>query len=171
MNSYLAASLGILLMACYVVFGGVWGTGLVGMVKLLLVYLTVILSGILAFFLLGGASGLGETFPNFPWFSLFGRGLGKDLSAGFSLVVGVLSTQTYIQAVIAGKDLKSSRRGALFSTGLMLKLRCLGHTVRAVISDSVGELWQPLNIDSLIVGILVSVFIMSIGNVKISKSY
>lgn len=119
-NSYLAAFLGIILMACYVVFGGVWGTGLVGMVKMVLVYFTVILSGLLAFFLVGGASGLEEAFPSLSWFSLFERGIGKDLAAGFSLVVGVLSTQTYIQAVIAGKDLKSSRRGALFSSVLIL---------------------------------------------------
>jgi SSS family solute:Na+ symporter len=123
---YPAALLAIFLMACYVVFGGVWGTGMVGMVKTLLVYFTALLSGFLALSLSGGIHNLQEIFPSYPWFSLFGRGLGKDLSAGISLVVGVLSTQTYIQAIISGKDLKTSRRGAWVSALLIPPLGLAG---------------------------------------------
>ena len=118
-HSYSAALLGILLMAFYVVFGGVWGTGMVGIFKTILAYFTIIFSGLLALFLIGGVTGLREAFPPYPWFSLFGRGVGEDLSAGFSLIVGVLSTQTYIQAIISGRDLKSSRRGAWLSSVLI----------------------------------------------------
>lgn len=122
LNPYLSAVVGVSLMAFYVVFGGVWGTGMVGMVKLVLVYGTVMLAGLLAYFLAGGLTGLREVFPAYPWFSLFGRGLEKDLSAGFSLVVGVLSTQTYVQAILAGKDLSSSRRGAWVSAAMILPI-------------------------------------------------
>ncbi len=96
-------------------FGGVWGTGLVGVVKLALLYACAISCGAVAYYLAGGASGLAAKFPAFPWFSLFGRGLNLDLAAGFSLLVGVLSTQTYIQAVLSGRDVREARKGALIS--------------------------------------------------------
>jgi len=110
-----AAGVGVLLVLAYVMFGGVWGTGLVGVVKLLLLYGCVIVCGAIAYSQVGGASGLMSKFPAYPWFSLFGRGLSLDLAAGFSLLVGVLSTQTYIQAVLSGRDAHEARKGALIS--------------------------------------------------------
>lgn len=119
LSTYASAVLGIVLMACYVSFGGVWGTGMVGMVKVALLYFTVLLAGTFAYVFMGGITGAHQVFPSYPWFSLFGRGWEKDFSAGFSLVVGVLSTQTYFQAVLAGRDLKTSRRGCWLSTVLI----------------------------------------------------
>ncbi len=46
---------------------------------------------------------------------MFGRGVSRDLAAGFSLVVGVLSTQTYIQAVLSAGSFRHARTGALIS--------------------------------------------------------
>ncbi len=111
----LAAGIGVLLVLAYVMFGGVWGTGLVGVVKLLLLYACAISCGAMAYYLVGGASGLAEKFSYYPWFSLFGRGLSVDMAAGFSLLVGVLSTQTYIQATLSGRDVGEARKGALIS--------------------------------------------------------
>ena len=37
------------------------------------------------------------------FFSLIARGAGEDIGAGLSLVLGVLTTQTYAQAVLSGK--------------------------------------------------------------------
>lgn len=110
-----AAIMGIFLVLGYVFFGGVWGTGLVGVTKLGLLYITTIVCGVMAYNLVGGYTGLTEKFDYHPWFSLFGRGLDIDAAAGFSLIVGVLSTQTYIQAVYSGKDAKTARRGAIIS--------------------------------------------------------
>ncbi|MGA9460724.1 MAG: hypothetical protein WBV16_13570, partial [Desulfobaccales bacterium] len=55
----------------------------------------------------------------FPWFSLFGRGVSRDLAAGFSVVVGVICTQTYIQAVAATRSFGKARLGALLSAFLI----------------------------------------------------
>lgn len=114
-----ATAIGILLVLAYVLFGGVWGTGLTGIAKLLLLYIAMLTCGWVALSLAGGIEGLAAKFPAHPWFSLFGRGYAKDFAAGFSLVVGILSTQTYFQAVLAGKSIKEARKGALIS-GLLI---------------------------------------------------
>jgi SSS family solute:Na+ symporter len=114
-----AATIGIAFVLCYVLFGGVWGVGLVGVAKLILLYVAMISCGAIAFAMMGGVGGLQASFPAFPWFSLFGRGLEKDLAGGFSLVVGVLSTQTYAQAIAAGRSFSAARKGALWSALLI----------------------------------------------------
>ena len=104
------------LVLAYVLAGGLQGTGIVGTIKLTLLYGATIAAGGIALYKFGGMSGLFEAFPDhFPWFSLFGRGFSLDFAAGFSLVVGVLSTQTYIQAVLSARSFEHARRGALIS--------------------------------------------------------
>jgi len=115
-----AAFITIILIVCYVFFGGVMGTGIVGIVKLVILYGSLIIMGVLAYTKTGGVAGLSRSFPPFPWFNLFGRGLSVDLAAGFSVIVGVLSTQTYFQAMFSGIDVKASRCGALLSAVLVL---------------------------------------------------
>ncbi|MGL5328077.1 MAG: sodium:solute symporter family protein [Peptostreptococcaceae bacterium] len=107
------------LMAFYVIFGGVWGAGLVGIVKTLLLYITVIVCGFMALNLSGGIDGISATLPADQYFSLFARGTFVDLGAGISLVLGVLTTQAYIQAVISAKNLKVSKQGAVLSALLI----------------------------------------------------
>lgn len=107
------------LMVAYVVFGGVWGTGLVGLAKLALLYGILLITGALAYGGLGGWQGLRATFPAYPWFSLLGRGVATDLAAAFSLIVGVLSTQTYIQAMFSGRNVGAARSGALLAALLI----------------------------------------------------
>jgi len=118
-SPFSAALLTIVCMGTFVLFGGVWGAGAAGTAKTVLLYLAVLSGGCVALFLSGGVRGLVSAFPAFPWFSLLGRGATVDLSAGFSLIVGVLSTQTYIQAAISGKDEKAAMRGAWASAVLI----------------------------------------------------
>lgn len=134
-----------LLMLFYVVFGGVWGTGLVGIVKTLLLYLSVIVSGVLALHLSGGLNVLRETLPHDTYFNLFARGVGKDLGSGVSLILGVLSTQTYAQAVLAGRTDRIARKGALISGimaipvglgGILVGMYMRIHTPAEVLADS-----------------------------------
>ena len=113
------ALLTIILVILYVLFGGVMGAGLVGIVRLILLYGSLTVVGGLALYKFGGILTLKGSFPAFPWFSLFGRGLSVDFAAGFSLIVGVLSTQTYLQAIFSGKDVKAARTGALISAVLI----------------------------------------------------
>ncbi|MDR3590675.1 MAG: sodium:solute symporter family protein [Negativicutes bacterium] len=110
-----ALMLGVFFVLSYVIFGGVWGAGWTGIFKVGLLCITMVTCGILAYVFMGGIAGMTAAFPPFPWFSLFGRGVGKDLAAGFSLLVGLVSTQIYFQAIIAGESVAASRKGVLVS--------------------------------------------------------
>jgi solute:Na+ symporter, SSS family len=111
----LAALLTVALAVLYVVFGGAWGTGLMGVTKIMLTCFAMIAAGLVALFLAGGPASLTAHFPPFPWFSLFGRGVNTDLAAAFALMVGVLSSQIYFQGIFSSRDLRAARGGALLS--------------------------------------------------------
>ncbi len=114
---FACAVLSVVLMMCYVLFGGVWGAGLVGTVKSVLLCLAAVFGGVLALSQAGGWQAMGEALPGF--FNLFGRGVGIDAGAGLSLVLGVLSTQTYAQSVLAGRSDRVAVSGALWSALLI----------------------------------------------------
>lgn len=113
------AVVAITLIVAYVMFGGIWGTGMVGILKTLLLYIAMISAGVVAVTMAGGLRWFVDTYEPDPWFSLFGRGVSVDLASGFSLLVGVLSTQTYLQAMFSAKDVKTARMGAILS-GLLI---------------------------------------------------
>ena len=115
LSSFAAVVVTVVLSLTYVIAGGVQAAGRAGVTKLILLYLATITCGTLAYVMMGGVHGLTAAFPRYPWFSFFGRGVSKDLAGCFSLVVGVLSTQTYVQAVLSGRTLGVSRLGALLS--------------------------------------------------------
>ena len=108
-----AAGMVCMLILGYVFFGGIWGTGLVGVIKTVLIFITLIAAAGVSYSGMGGISGVLEAFPAFPWFHLFGRGYLVDVASALSLLVGTLSTQTYIQAIYAAKDAEAARKGAL----------------------------------------------------------
>ncbi len=115
LDSRLAALFSVALMTSYVIFGGVWGTGLMGVSKVALTGIILMVGGLFSLFQFGGFGGLFQTFPSYPWFSLFGRGVNTDLAAAFSMLVGVLSSQIYFQAIFSSRNLRAARGGALIS--------------------------------------------------------
>ena len=160
LNHLAAALISIVLMAFYVVFGGVWGAGMGGVAKLILLYVTSILGGVLVFGLAHGFSGLMETLNallagtelgnltgltdsaavHSRFTSLIARGASKDNGSGLSLILGVLSTQTYAQGVWSGKSDSAARKGSLLSALLIppIGIACIliglymrGHCVTA----------------------------------------
>ena len=52
------------------------------------------------------------------YFNLTARGIMKDIGSGISLFLGVLSTQTYAQAIWSAKTDQTAKRGALLSAFL-----------------------------------------------------
>lgn len=118
LSPHLAAPVTVLLTICYVVFGGAWGTGLLGLGKIILTALAMLTAGLVALHGAGGPAGLTGYYPSFPWFSLFGRGVNTDLAAAFALVVGVLSSQIYFQGVFSGRSSRAARQGVLLSAFL-----------------------------------------------------
>ncbi len=109
------------LMAVYVIFGGVKGAGIVGVVKLILLYVAMIGAGIIVLSLCGGVGSFKQMVISIPnggvnFFSLFARGAGKDLGSALSLILGVVTTQSYAQGLLSGKSDGAARAGAIIST-------------------------------------------------------
>ncbi|WP_312815024.1 sodium:solute symporter family protein [Sedimentibacter sp.] len=119
LGSVESACVSILLMSVYVIFGGVLSTGILGIIKLVLIYFSVFLGAAIALKLGGGFSGFYNNLNHQQYFNLVSRGVGIDVGDGFSVVLGVLSTQTYIQAVISGKNIKEAKKGALLSAAII----------------------------------------------------
>lgn len=108
-----AAVVILVIVAGFVFFGGLSGSGMAGILKILLIFATIFVGGWLAYANLGHWQGLRQTLPSFPWFSLFGRGLEDGLFSLGSMIVGVISTQTYVQALFSAKDSRTAVVGCL----------------------------------------------------------
>ncbi|MGN0331638.1 MAG: sodium:solute symporter [Lachnospiraceae bacterium] len=121
LTSWQGTILTIVLMLAYVLFGGSLGAGLVGIVKTILMYVSVGICGIFAIYISGGLDVFlnNPALPHDVYFNLIARGATVDLGAGISLLLGVLTTQSYISAIITAKSLKVSRAGAILSAVLI----------------------------------------------------
>jgi len=114
-----------LLMVLYVVFGGTKGAGIVGIVKTALLYVSMLACGAMVLMMTGGVSSfraLVEAIDNpegVRFFSLFARGVGTDAGACLSLILGVLTTQTYAQGVLTAKNDRAGKLGAIASAFLI----------------------------------------------------
>ena len=149
----IAALAAILLMAVYVIFGGAWGAGLGGILKMILLYGACVVGMVCALSMTGGPSGLMDSIRQLlcgtplgamqqevngastlasegdltaRFLNLTARGASKDIGSGISLLLGVLSTQTYAQAIWSGKSHRSARRGAMLGTILIPPLGIAG---------------------------------------------
>lgn len=165
-------------MILYVVIGGRKGAGMVGILKLALLYIAMIGSGAIVLYMTGGLGGFTEMVRGIDnpegvqFFSLFARGAGTDLGAGVSLLLGVLTTQTYAQAVLSAKSDATARRGALISTflippigiggilvGLYMRANFPGLAAKTALTTFVTE-FMPAGLSGIVLGTL---FIAVVG--------
>lgn len=109
----LAAGVIILVTAALVFFGGLSSSGMAGIFKIMLIFASIFVGGLLAYNDMGGYTGIRAVFPEQPWFSLFGRGVGDGLFSLGAMIVGVISTQTYVQAIFSAKNGKAAAAGCL----------------------------------------------------------
>lgn len=119
LNALACTAVSVVTMTCYVVFGGVNGTGILGVVKSVLLYISVLAGGCVAISLAGGWGAIREALPHAQYFNLFARGVGVDLGAGISVALGVVSTQTYVQAIVSARDHAAARWGGVVSAVLI----------------------------------------------------
>ena len=63
----------------------------------------------------GGFAALNAQLDPAQSWNLFYRGVGKDAGAGLALILGVITTQSYAQAIFSGRSDKAARQGALIS--------------------------------------------------------
>ena len=109
----LAAGVIILVTAALVFFGGLSSSGMAGIFKIMLIFASIFVGGFLAYSDMGGYAGMRAVLPEQPWFSLFGRGVGDGLFSLGAMIVGVISTQTYVQAIFSAKNGKAAAAGCL----------------------------------------------------------
>ena len=107
------------LMVCYVVFGGMHGASAIGVIKTVLLYACSIVCVAVVLGKCGSFSALHAALPQGQSFGLFSRGVGVDGGAALSLVLGVLSTQSYAQSVLSAKSDRAAVAGSLASAVLI----------------------------------------------------
>lgn len=128
-----ASVLGAVLIMLFVFFGGIRSAGASGIVKLILLYFSSLAAGIVVWHIAGGFTGLRDGVESIyqqaslsklnnlsdiesihqRYGSLMARGVMKDLGGCLSLVLGVVSTQTYAQCIWSASANSHARRGSL----------------------------------------------------------
>lgn len=105
-----------------VFLGGISGSGMAGLVKVGLIFGTIFIAGIWAYNDLGGISGIRMTFPATPWLSMFAGGSEKVVYNLLSLIIGVISTQSYIQALFSASDSKTASIGCIIAAIIVIPI-------------------------------------------------
>nr|AWI67033.1 Na:solute symporter [Piromyces sp.] len=138
-NNVVSSTIAIVLMAVYVIFGGVWGAGYGGIAKLSFIYVSCIIGGIIVW---SKSDGYGNLIPkiidnmsgtplgavdqmynhddaSYHYKNVVARGAFKDIGNGLSVALGVICTQTYAQGVFSSKSNRIGISGPLLSAILM----------------------------------------------------
>ena len=110
-----AALLAAVLIVLYVFFGGAWATGLMGIFKAVMLYVVLGTSFFVVVYVVGGITPLLAEFSFEPWFNMMPNGILVDVAAGMSTVVGVMTTQTYIQALCSARDKDAAKKGMILA--------------------------------------------------------
>jgi SSS family solute:Na+ symporter len=89
LGTEIAVAIAVVFMILYVIFGGAKGAGFVGIVKMALLYISMLACGVLVLHRMEFANLVKAV----PKLSLFARGVGTDGGACLSLILGVLTNQ------------------------------------------------------------------------------
>lgn len=174
----LAIVISAVFMVLYIIFGGTKGSGIVGTLKMGLLYITMLAGGAIVLSRCGGLGGFFgvvnsiDNPENVSFYSVLARGAGTDLGACLSLVLGVLTTQSYAQAIFMASDTAEARKGALLSAimippvgiggilvGLYMRAVHPGIVAKTALTLFVTEYMPPL-VGGLVLGAL---FIAVVG--------
>lgn len=146
-----SAALSSLLVLLFTLSGGMKSAGLTGIIKMALIYLTMVIAGGLAFYKSGGITSLARQFPTDPWFNIFGYGISEGVSDLLSMIVGVISTQTYLQAIFSASNGATARKGALYSAIFIPPLGLLGILVGLYMKQTMPDLQSALALPTFII--------------------
>ena len=146
-SPYAAAGVLLLLVVLYVFFGGMKSAGVGGILKMGVIWTSLMAAGFFAYGALPSGAAFSAVFPGDGWLSLFGGGVGEGLAHLASMVVGILCTQTYVQAIFSAKDPKTAAVGAFTAALIVIPvgLPCvaIGLYMRAVAPDVTPLLVLP----------------------------
>ena len=119
----------------FIAVGGMKSFSTLGTAKIGILYAVLLICGAVAWHKSGGLAPIFGELGFSPWFNLFGRGFVPEIGYLASMIVGVFTTQIYIQSLAAAKDAETAKAGAFASALLMPPMGLLGAwvglTVRA----------------------------------------
>jgi SSS family solute:Na+ symporter len=104
----------IIIFSFFVISGGLKSALLVGKIKVIILSIMFIFSIFIIFIKNNGIGNLDYLIEN-NLLSLFAYGKLVAISDLFFMIIGVLSTQIYLQAIFSAKDVKSARKGAFLA--------------------------------------------------------
>lgn len=158
------------LVLLFVVFGGIFATSIGGLLKMFLIIIALLVSAVIALAAMGGFSGMGQIFADQPdTFNMFARGANKDIAIGVGFVLGVLVTQTYVQAVLSAKDAKAARDGCIIGSLMTAPIGLFGvviglymrHTSPDMLASRALPQFMIDNYPTLIAGIFIGALMLS----------
>lgn len=115
-----AAGILLLLVVLYTFFGGMKSAGVGGIMKMLVIFLSLFIAGYSAFEGLMAMPDFDTQFPPMPWRSLFGEGVQPAMTSFISVVVGVLCTQTYVQAIFSASTPVTAAAGCITAAAIII---------------------------------------------------
>lgn len=161
----------VVLIMAYVLFGGAIGASYVGIVKTLTLALSIGACALIAM-RLGGGLGTMVRDPSLPpdYFSLLSRGVAVDLGALASIVVGILTEQAYLQALIGARTVRTGRVGALTAAVVIPTIGSFGVVVglymrlhRPGITSSMAlPLFIMENVPSVFAGVMLATLLVAL---------
>ena len=109
----------------FVVIGGMSGSKIIGQLKIGMLYCIMVISAVMAWIMGGGLGPVLERLPEGDWFNLFALGTSQGMTDMVSMIVGVCSTQIYLQAIFSARDVNEARKGALLAAAIIPPLGLL----------------------------------------------
>lgn len=122
-----SVALTMLLIGVFVITGGITGAGLIGKIKFFMLYAIMVICAGVALYQGGGLQQIISRLP--PEADMLGLsryGLKTAAIDMVSMVVGVLSTQIYLQAIFSAKNVREARNGAFLSAAVIPPIGLLG---------------------------------------------
>ena len=104
----------------YICLGGMKGAGISGMIKLSILWSTLMFAGWNAGTALSSDPLFALRFPADHWLNLFGTGIQSSMNQLLSLIVSILCTQTYAQAIFSASDQKAASAGCFAAAALVI---------------------------------------------------
>ncbi len=119
-SPYAAAGVLLALVVLYVFFGGMKSAGVGGILKMAVLWVSLAAAGIVACGALPSGADFSAVFPGGGWLSLFGNGVGNGLAHLASMLVGILCTQTYVQAIFSASNPRTAALGAFLAALIVI---------------------------------------------------
>ena len=134
-----AAVVSAVLIMLFVLFGGIRSAGAGGIIKLVLLYVTSLAAGAMVWYLGKGIGGIMDSIEavyadpvvaglnditdaesiHHRYGNMVARGALKDIGGCLSLMLGVVTTQTYAQGIWSAASTPKARRGAIYCACLI----------------------------------------------------